>query len=155
MAGQLNLREVHQYKKINLPDGRTITKLAKVDAYIRLGEGDGILYIQAGQVFSEAGPPIPLNELPGWFWNQLGYCSNESLVEAGWQLGNDAEVIKKALKAQQEAAIEAAAAAEAVVDEATEPVPTGEVKETLEAAVEVVTEQTPLKAAKKTNTKKK
>ena len=104
MADKLNLTQVHQFKKVNLPDGRTITQLVKVDAYIRLGDGDGILYIQRGLVFSEAGPAISLDEVPGWFWSQLSHCSSESLIAAGWEMGSDAKVIKKALAERKKAA---------------------------------------------------
>lgn len=121
MPEKLNLTQVHQFKKVNLPDGRTVTQLVKVDAYIRLGDGDGILYIQRGQVFPEAGPAVPFDEIPGWFWNQLRHCSSESLIAAGWQLGSDPEIIKKALAEQKKATGKAMEAMETETEDSVEP----------------------------------
>lgn len=143
MPEKLNLTQVHQFKKVNLPDGRTVTQLVKVDAYIRLGDGDSILYIQRGQVFPEAGPAVPFDEIPGWFWNQLGHCSIESLIAAGWQLGNDAEIIKRALAEQKKAAEEAMEAMEAETEGSVEPNPSPDPSPDLEPA-----------PAKKSSTKK-
>lgn len=73
--------KVHWFEKI---PGQQQTRLARVTPYARITrEGHPPIYVQAGGVFSEGGKP--LEQLPGWFDEEMARLTPKVREEVGWK----------------------------------------------------------------------
>ena len=85
---KLNLRGVHVFKKIAGKPGQF--KLDSVHPVMGLVcQGEGKLFIQDGRVYAAGGDPIPTDQLPAWFHEQVAQIAKTSpkaLADVGYAL---------------------------------------------------------------------
>jgi hypothetical protein len=110
MMSTFELLKTHYHKRG--PDG--LARLDKVKPYILLKQGrdDPPVYLKGGVVYWENGKPIPTEQLPGWFEEELKKCSRDALLEVGFDADEVDEILKPAPKSRR------AKSAEAPIDEA-------------------------------------
>jgi hypothetical protein len=81
MGRTLALRGVHVFQKV--PNTNQF-RLKEVHPYVRLTDGEEVVYIQDGSVYSGGGEPFAAAAVPAWFHEKVKTLNPAILRECGY-----------------------------------------------------------------------